>query len=688
MRLLMANVSDHAIITTDPQGHILEWNAGAENIFGYSPDEIIGQNAAVLFSAEDQAQGVPERELKKAEANGQALDERWHVRKGGEKFYASGVMTALRDPHGELRGFAKICRDLTRETLAQNAVRESQQLLETVADSLPAFIAYLGRDLRYRFNNLNCEAWFGIPRGQLAGTRMDEVMGKQAMDVLYGDVEAVLRGERVHFRRVIPLRARMREIEGDYVPVSNAQGEVEAFAVLMTDITERAKEERRREFLFEASTTLAASLDYEASLKLVTRMAVPSLGDWCMVDFVKDDGTVHRLAVAHTDPAKESLTTELLRDYPIRLGEATDTGIAQVLRTGKPLLASDVTDEMLQAVARDPGHLDLLRQIHIRSYLSVPLLVRGEAIGALTFASGDTDRIRYDEDDQRFAEELARRIASVMENTLLYRSMAKENAQRREAEARLINAHEEVLRASNAKSAFLSSMSHELRTPLNAIIGYTELLQEELEEGGERRMSEDLAKIQNSGRHLLMLINDILDLSKIETGRVSLQWEEVEVEAEVQEAVFLVAALAERNNNRTEVLCHGEMGTIRADVTRLRQIFFNLLSNAVKFTHDGVITIGCGRSFDSAGVEWIEVRFTDTGVGIAPEDIGRLFRSFQQLDAGKRQGGTGLGLAISRLLARAMGGDVMVESEAGNGSTFKVRLPAKGRDGQAARTGE
>ena len=231
--------------------------------------------------------------------------------------------------------------------------------------------------------------------------------------------------------------------------------------------------------------------------------------------------------------------------------------------------------------------------------------------------------------------------------------------------------------ASHAKSAFLAKMSHELRTPLNAIIGYSELLSEDSEED---HVKADLNKILSAARHLLGLINDVLDLSKIEAGKMDLYLEPLDLWTVVQEIKGIITPLCTKQGNALVIECSENIGTISADATKLRQILLNLLSNANKFTESGRVTFKVSRG-PLAGEDWLQIDIVDTGIGMTPEQITRLFQAFTQADAStaSKYGGTGLGLAICRQFARIMGGDVTVTSKPGEGSTFTLRMPAKVR---------
>jgi signal transduction histidine kinase/CheY-like chemotaxis protein/HAMP domain-containing protein len=240
---------------------------------------------------------------------------------------------------------------------------------------------------------------------------------------------------------------------------------------------------------------------------------------------------------------------------------------------------------------------------------------------------------------------------------------------------RLADARDQATQATLAKSRFLANMSHELRTPLNAIIGLAEMLAEDAEDQVLTEFREPLDRILRAGRHLLELINDVLDLSKIEAGRLDLHEEEIDLAALVADLAGASQPLADRNGNRLVVERPAGLGSIRADQTRLRQIILNLLSNACKFTQSGTVTLAVAREADE---DWVRFRVSDTGIGMTKDQLGRLFQEFTQADSSttRKYGGTGLGLAISQRLAALMGGTIAVESEPGVGTSFTVRLPA------------
>ena len=343
--------------------------------------------------------------------------------------------------------------------------------------------------------------------------------------------------------------------------------------------------------------------------------------------------------------------TKLIQNLPVEPGRETATGRA--LLEGQVVHIPDVQTDA------EYKWTEAQRLGGYRTVLGVPMLRENVTIGVLTLSRAEVRP--FTDKEIELVATFADQAAIAIENTRLFDEIQDKNRQ--------------LQQASENKSQFVSSMSHELRTPLNAIIGLTEMMFTNAARFGTEKAVEPLQRVHRAGTHLLGLINQVLDLSKIEAGKLELNLQTVQLASLIDEVVGTARQLAGQNNNRLVVEAHANLGAITVDPMRLRQILFNLLSNACKFTKEGEVKLRASRVRN--GPHWVELSVSDTGIGMTAEQQAKLFEEFSQADAttAARFGGTGLGLAITRKLARLMGGDVTVASEPGKGSVFTVRLP-------------
>ena len=414
--------------------------------------------------------------------------------------------------------------------------------------------------------------------------------------------------------------------------------------------------QRRASFLALESRRLAESLDEEETLAAMERMALPYVGDWCIVDTLDDNGVMHRLAVIHPDPAKQIILEEIEGRWTPDHVDAF--GLPAALRHAKPLVLAEDIDEVFGTSARDPLVYKALRDLGVGPLLTVPLVIRDRLIGAVTFVSGRHDT-PYSQEDIQLAEDLASRSATALDRARAY------------GEAIALKVKAET--ASEAKSAFLSMMSHELRTPLNAIGGYVDLIDMELRGPVTDAQRADLARIRSNQRYLMGLITDLLNLTRVDSGNVEYSVGDIVVSEMLSASLALVEPLIAQRHIVFEGLKCDTNIVARGDREKVIQILVNLLSNAIKFTPaGGRIGISCERRGHT-----IVLCVYDTGIGIPKDKLEAIFEPFVQVK-GRALGpeaGVGLGLSISRGLARDMRGELSVESTLGDGSCFTLSLP-------------
>ena len=419
--------------------------------------------------------------------------------------------------------------------------------------------------------------------------------------------------------------------------------------ILAHDVTERKRVEEEHRFLAEASAILGSSLDYEVTLPSLARLAVPQLGDCCVIDLLDEQSAIRRVAVSHADPEKEPL----LSRYPPN--PSSPIGVHHVLRSGESELIPQVTESMLEQSAWDPEHLRLLEE-NVFSYLCVPLKARDRTLGAMTLILSAPGRT-YGEADLDLAEELARRAGLAVENARLF------------ADARA---------ASTQKSRFLSAVSHDLRTPANAITLLSSLIRKEAEQGNvldRTRLLDRCRRLEPASSSFADLLSDLLEIGSFDSGQKRLHEDEFALSDLVEECLATSAAAARQKGLRLRTRWDTLPPGVRADRTEFGRVLTNLVSNAVKFTERGLVKIEISRASNGD----LQIRVRDTGPGIPAEHLTSIFSEFFQVrnDERDRSKGSGLGLAISRRIMQAFGGSLQVESRVGAGSVFIATIPAE-----------
>ena len=680
LNLLIEQVVDYAIFALDRDGNIASWNAGAERIKGYSPHEIIGKPYAMFFTEAERLAGRPNDILTRTRTEGRYQEEGWRVRKDGSRFWASVVITALRDDAGELKGFAKITRDLTERRrgdeearraaeeraarrqaeLDEREMRRSRDQLDLILRSITEGVTVQAPEGKLVFANDAAAQLCGFESAAAmmaadARTLMDsfEVWREDGTPFPWQELPGRLALQGTAATAVVRFRLkRTGEERWSFVssaPVIDANGNVEAAVNVFREFTERRRTEQSWQFLAAASAALGSSLDYEVTLTQVAELAVPHIADWCGVDILGADDRIEQLAVAHVDPAKRELAKEWRQRWPPR----ADSAIVRVVRSGQPEMIAEVTDAMIDAGTPDLEQRRMAKALGLRSAMVVPLIVGLKPFGAVSFITAESGR-HYGPQDLILATEIARRA-----------SLAVENAR----------AYTEARTAVQTRDNFLAIASHELRTPLSALTVLTSSLvraanHDRLAKLGPEGLKDRMLKAERQTGQLARLVDRLLDVSRLTTRDLRLERTQTDLTEVARDVIARYDDTAAESGSRIELKVSGP--TIGLwDHSRMDQVVTNLVGNAVKYGAGAPIIV----SINTGGSGYVRLTVRDEGPGIPPEHQEQIFGQFERGAAPENLPGMGLGLWLVRRIVTAHGGTVTLDSRPGAGATFTVIVP-------------
>lgn len=545
---------------------------------------------------------------------------------------------------GSARALSRLDRQRGR---AVAALRERERLFRAIFENAGAGIGLVDPSGRVVAANPALANMLGYSMEELEGRNFVELRHPRDAGADRPLFDELVAGRRDSFR----LETRFLRKDGRIAwgrlttsEVRDGDGNARFFIALIDDITDRKQAEEAQRFLLEASRLFSGSLELDAVLESITRLIVPRRADYCIVDLLGEGDSIDRVAAAHADPEGQKLVDRLCA---YSAGTKRGRGVPDVVRTGRAELQPEVSEDWLRAVTRNRRHLEVVRELGPRSAMMVPFVARGRVIGAMTLA-WTRPGLRYGPDDLALAEELAGLAGLALDNAQLFQQ-----------------SHE----ATQVRDRVLSVVAHDLRNPLNAVSLSAELMREQRPDPDPDGERERLEVIERSVAQANRLIQDLLDIARIEAGVVPLERERLDARALVREAVSLHRPLAERQSIRLEAEIPERLDAIDADHDRVLQVFSNLIGNALRYSPEGEVV---GVSADQRDGE---VRFSvsDRGPGIPEKQRHRLFEPFWK--ARKETEGAGLGLAIAHAIVEAHGGTIGVESRDDHGSTFWFRLP-------------
>ncbi len=609
-RLVAENVRDFAVFATDLDGRIVSWNPGVERLLGYAEDEWVGGHASVIFTPEDRERGAPELEMETALREGRAEDNRWHVRKDGSIFWAEGLLMLLRDERGGPRGFAKILRDNTEAKLTDERLRESDERFQRLVELSPDGVAVHAEGVVLFMNAAGAKLLGADGPERIVGMPVAELIHPDYHGLIRERLEKLARGETEPPAEFKFRRLDGKEIYGELSSVPFIYQGRPAVQAVVRDLTRRKQAEAA---LRESEKRFRNIFNQQFQF-----MAILS-PEGVLVD-------VNELPLRAAGVTREQVLGRLFWETPWWEG-------LQEMQAGWPA--------RLESAARSDGPVfseDLYRA---------------------------ADGTRVAEASVTAVKDAARRV----EFFIVQASDITERKRLEDERERLLS---EAQESNRLKDEFLATLSHELRTPLTAILGWAHLLR------GGRLQGEGAARaletIERNARAQSQLIDDLLDVSRIITGKLRLELTPVGPDSFIDPALEAVRPAAEAKGVRLRKVIDTGVSALVGDSARLQQVVWNLLSNAVKFTpRGGSVEVRLER-VDSR----VEIAVADTGAGIAAEFLPHVFERFRQADqtTSRRHGGLGLGLSIVRHLVELHGGSVRADSAGeGAGSTFTVTLP-------------
>lgn len=659
-RDLLERPADQAVVALHQDGRIASWSTAAELLFGLTTAQAIGLDMAELYADDAVSAGIPGPDFAAALEHGSTISSEARLKRSdGSPFRANVHLSAILDSNGVHLGFLELIQSLEPaprpprrylETLA-----EADLVLSSVHDAI--FVQDLSGKLLYA--NDAAARMFGIENGRelVRRTMADMATRLEVFDE---------RGNRIPPEVVGTLADNVDEVNLFYsrtyatnesrwelirqTHVFDEDGNPQLVVTVGTDVTDGVRARHAERTLSETTKQLSASLDYETTLRNLAEALIPNVADWAIVVCV-EDGTARKVALASTDAA----LAQSLRENWVRLGTnfVVPPPLLRVLETGQAELIENVTRAQLEAFATNAHELDVVRELRVHSIIMAPIIVAGRTSGVIA-TSRVQSRRQYDRGDLDLVSEIGRRTGTALEHTRLYR---------------------DAQHAVRLRNEFLAVAAHELRTPLAALTLQLQSLRGIVSDAEpdaiDPRVPERLQKTIRQANRLTELVDSLLDVSQVAGGRLDLHRRQADLCAIVGAVCERFADEAVRAGSKLSL--HSSSPQLGYwDAERIDQVVSNLLSNAIKYGQRKPVDVGCGFENGRA-----TVTVTDHGIGIAPENLARIFGRFERAVPEQNYGGLGLGLWIAQEIAEAHGGKVEVSSTYGEGAAFRLVLPLR-----------
>ena len=594
------------------------------------------------------------------------------------------------DKNQEVIAVCMETRNVTEQDRAEQALVDNEKRMRFIADAIPQ-LSWIARPDGYReYYN---KQWFDF-----TGTSPEESVGDGWQRLVHpADKKRVIKawrhsidtGEKyeVEYRLFHAPSNSYRWFIGRALPYQDETGRIVNWYGTSTDIHEQKRATQTQEFLADVSKELASSLDYTKMLRMITKLCVPAVADWCSIDLYEEDKGFYQVSLAHADPKKVALAREYRRLNPVDINQPT--GVAKVVRTGKTEFYPFISDELLAQNIDDEEMLSFTKSLDLQSIIIAPLHIGNKIVGAISFVLSSADR-HYDERDVRMVEELAGRISIAFSNSKLYQESVQEIEKRQQAERELMREKQtlearvqarteqrvqHLVELNRSKDEFISIASHQLRTPATGVKQYVGMLLEGFAGDLTPRQERLLEKAYENNERQLKIVTDLLRVAQVDAGKVVLRKTKVHLNSFIDDVIRDHHGVFSNRNQTIRYKPLSSDITIHIDEASVRMVLENLIDNASKYSEENThVEVFARDDGDS-----VTICVRDEGVGIDPEGRARLFEKFSRINNSRstKVGGTGLGLYWAKKIVDLHGGKINYRSHAAKGTTFSIKLPKK-----------